>query len=252
MAKIPVALQLYTVRDQLSKDFVGTLRKVKEIGYDRVQLTTSMPFDAPKLREVLDDIGLVPVGIHVDGKQLQTDLQRWIDFCKTLGMDYLTWPYLGESDRKTKQDWLRMAGIMDGVGARCKKEGLRFAYHNHSFEFAKFDGQYAFDLLYASTKPDHLKAEIDTYWVLHGGEDPAAYIRKYAGRQVCLHIKDMLGDESRAFAEIGKGILDWQGIHAAAQKAGVECYVVEQDRCAGDSLESARISREFTRTLTGN
>ena len=252
MAQIPVALQLYTVRDKLSQDFVGTLRKVKEVGYDLVQLTGALPFGAPKMKEVLDDIGLAPVGIHVGGDQLQADLDKWIDFCKTVGTDDLVWPYLVEDQRQTKEDWLRVAGIMDGLGARCKEQGVRLSYHNHSFEFVKFDGTYALDLLYASTQPDHLWAEIDTYWVQHGGEDPAAYIRKYAGRQTILHIKDMLDDEARSFAEIGQGILDWQAIHAAAQEAGVQYYAVEQDQCAGDSLESARISREFTRELTGN
>jgi sugar phosphate isomerase/epimerase len=236
MAKIPVALQLYTVRDQLSKDFVGTLRKVKKIGYDYVQLTGALPYDAPKTKEI----------------QLQADLNKWVDFCKTVGTDDLVWPYLGEQDRKTKQDWLRMAGVMDALGARCKEQDMRLSYHNHSFEFVKFDGTYALDLLYENTQPDHLYAEIDTYWVQHGGEDPAAYIRKYSGRQTILHIKDMLDDAARSFAEIGNGILDWKAIHKAAQQAGVQYYAVEQDRCAGDSIESARISRVFTKKLTGN
>ena len=252
MAKIPVALQLYTVRQQLAQDFVGTLRQVKKIGYDLVQLTGAMPFDAPKMKEVLGDIGLLPVGIHVGGDQLQSDLGKWIDFCQTIGTDDLVWPWLGEDQRKTKEDWLRVAKIMDELGARCKERGVRLSYHNHSFEFVKFGRTYALDLLYKNTKPDHLYAEIDTYWIKHGGEDPAAYIRKYAGRQSILHIKDMLADEARSFAEIGNGILDWQDIHKAAQEAGVQYYAVEQDRCAGDPMESARISRVFTRKLTGN
>jgi len=251
MARIPVALQLYTVRGLLSEDFVGTLRKVKEIGYDYVQLTGAMPFDGPKMHEVLDDIGLRPVVIHVGGDELLQDLNKWVDFCRAIGTDDVVWPYLPESDRQTREDWLRMARVMDELGARCREQGLRLSYHNHSFEFVKFDGTYALDLLYENSSPENLYAEIDTYWIQHGGEDPVAYIRKYAGRQIILHVKDMADDEARSFAEIGNGILDWDAIHQAAQESGVQYYAVEQDTCPGDPLDSARISCEFMRKLTG-
>ncbi|MHC5034574.1 MAG: sugar phosphate isomerase/epimerase family protein [Planctomycetota bacterium] len=249
MAQIPVALQLYTVRDQLAADYVGTLKRVKEIGYDLVQLTGQVPFDAPQMRDVLDEVGLSVAGIHVGLDKLQAELGHWIAYCKTLGTPDLVCPYLPEQHRGTQEDWLAVAALLDGVGARCADQGVRLSYHNHSFEFVKFDGKFALDLLYENTSPEHLYAEIDTYWVQHGGADPVEYIRKYSGRLPILHIKDMSADESRTFAEIGMGILDWPAIHQAAVEAGVEFYCVEQDTCPGDPFDSARISWEFMREL---
>lgn len=251
MAQIPVALQLYTVRDHLAEDYVGTLRSVKEIGYDVVQLTGQLPFDAPEMKGILDDIGLSVAGMHVDLAELEGRLAHWVAYCKTVDTVDLVCPYLPEDRRQTQEDWLALAAALDQLGARCKEDGMRLSYHNHSFEFVRFDGRYALDLLYENTSPEHLYAEIDTYWVKHGGADPVEYIAKYAGRLPILHIKDMAGDEDRSFAEIGSGILDWPAIHRAAVKAGVECYCVEQDRCASDSLDSARISFEFMQELLG-
>jgi len=249
MAQIPVALQLYTVRDHLKTDYVGTLKRVKEIGYDIVQFGDDTPFDAPRMKQLLDEIGLTGSGIHVGLEKLETDLDRWIAFCRTIGTRDLVVPWLPEQRRKTKEDWLAVAALLDKLGARCKEQGIRLSYHNHSFEFVKFGRAYALDLLYKNTAADHVYAEIDTYWVKHGGADPVAYIRKYAGRLRLLHIKDMAADEQRSFAEIGNGILDWPAIHRASVEAGVECYCVEQDICRGDSFDSARISLEFMRKL---
>ncbi len=249
MAQIPVALQLYTVRNALAEDYVGTLRKVKDIGYDLVQLTGHLPYDGPEMKRILEDIGLGAVGIHVDGRQLQENLDHWIEYARAVGTIDLVWPYIAEDLRGTREDWLKMAATMDDIGARCREQGARFSYHNHSFEFERFDGVYALDLLYQNTSPENLYAEIDTYWVQHGGEDPVDYIRRYADRIAILHLKDMADDEARSFAEVGNGILDWDAIHAASVEAGVEFYCVEQDQCAGDPMDSARMSREFLSQL---
>jgi len=249
MAQIPVALQLYTVRDHLGEDYVGTLRRVKDIGYDVVQLTGFMPFEGPQMREVLDDIGLEVAGMHIGLDELESRLDHWMDYGRAVGTRDLVCPFMPEGRRRSKEGWLEAAAALEALGESCSEQGMRLSYHNHSFEFARFDGQYGLDLLYENTSPEHLYAELDTYWVQHGGEDPVAYIRKYAGRLPILHIKDMADDEQRSFTEIGNGILDWPAIHAASVEAGVECYCVEQDVCRGDSLDSARASLEFMREL---
>ncbi len=252
MSEIAVALQLYTVRDHMAKDYVGTLRKVKEIGYDYAQFGTDAPFDGPGLRQVIDEIGLKPAGIHVAWNEMEKRLDHWIAFAKAIGTKDLVIPWWPEERRRTKEDWLAGAASMDKLGAQCKAKGIRLSYHNHSFEFIKFGNTYALDLLYKNTSPDHLYTELDTYWIKHGGADPVAFVLKYAGREPTLHIKDMAADEKRSFAEIGKGILDWPAIHKASLKGGVEYYCVEQDICPGDSLESARISFEFVSKLVAS
>ena len=132
------------------------------------------------------------------------------------------------------------------------KLGFVILYHNHAFEFEdKVDGQYGLDYLFDTIPETDIQAELDTYWVQVGGEDPVAYINKYAGRLPRLHIKDRApapADEECPFAEVGHGILDWDGIFAAAPAADVEWYVVEQDRCARSPLESARMSLEYLRS----
>ncbi len=250
MADIPIALQLYTVREPLAADYIGTLRKVADLGYDHVQLTAAIPLETQHLKSVLDDLGLGVAGIHVGGNQLREELDKWISFCQVVGTVDLIWPFLPPNMRESKADWLEAAGIMDELGARCKDRGIRLSYHNHSFEFVKFDGTYGLDLLYENTEPDHLYAELDTYWVKHGGEEPVEYIQKYSGRLATLHVKDMADDADRSFAEVGSGILDWPAICDAAVEAGVKYYVVEQDTCPGDPLQSARQSLEFLRGLT--
>jgi sugar phosphate isomerase/epimerase len=240
---------LFTVREALGADYAGTLEKVKESGYDMVQLTGRLPYEAPEMKNVLDDIGLGVAGIHVGGDKLENDLNRWIDYALTVGTSDLVWPAVPKSRRQSKDDWLKLAGIMDDLGRRCRAQGTRLSYHNHSFEFERFDGEYALDILYANSSPENLFAEIDTYWVRHGGEDPVDYITRYTGRQSILHLKDMADDEQRSFAEVGSGILNWPAIHEAACVAGVELYAVEQDRCQGDPLVSAKASRDFLREL---
>jgi sugar phosphate isomerase/epimerase len=252
MSATPIALQLFTVRELLAEDYVGTLKAAAEVGYEHVQLTGALPFEGPDMREVLDDIGLGVVGIHVGGQNLMDDLDHWIDYAQAVGTRDLVWPYMPDQMRATREDWIRSAGILDELGARCREKGIRLSYHNHSFEFERFDGDYGLDLLYGNSNPENLFAELDTYWVKHGGEDPVAYIRRYSGRMPILHVKDMADDEEQSFAEIGNGILDWPAIHAAAQEAGVEAYCVEQDRCERPPLESAAISLRFLRELVGD
>lgn len=256
MAEIALGLQLYTVRDLMARDPEGTINEVREIGYEWVELSTGWgPAHADEARRILDGAGLQVAAIHslVGLEALEGgELADWTAFCKALGTPNLVGSVPDELTR-SRDGWIAAAERLDMLGARCRDEGVNLLYHNHSFEFVKFDGAYGLDLLYQHSSPDNVQAELDTFWVKHGGEDPASYIQKYSGRVPVLHIKDMLSEEERTdeygFAEIGRGILDWQGILDASIGAGVECFVVEQDTCPGDPLDSARASYEFTRDL---
>jgi len=251
MHKPTLALQVYTVREALAKDFAGTLRKVKEIGYDAVELTGTGPYDGPALGKLLEELGLRVAGIHVGLQALEQDLDGLLALAAALRTPNLVCPALPEERRGTREDWIAVARTLDGIGQRCREGGLRLSYHNHSFEFVRFGEQYALDLLLESCSPSNVWSELDTYWVKHGGADPVQYIRRYAGRISILHCKDMAGDENRSFAEVGRGVLDWRAIHEAALSAGVEWYCVEQDVCPGDPFESARISADFIRAELG-
>jgi sugar phosphate isomerase/epimerase len=128
--------------------------------------------------------------------------------------------------------------------------GLTFSYHNHSFEFERFGGRTGLAIIYEESDPRYLQAELDTYWVQHGGADPILWINKLAQRMPVIHLKDMaIIDNQQAMAEVGEGNLNWPGILAACQEIGVEWYAVEQDICRRDPFESLKISYENLRAM---
>jgi sugar phosphate isomerase/epimerase len=244
MAKIPVALQMYTVRDQLKEDFEGTFRKVAQIGYAGVEFAGTGDRTASELKKFLNDLGLKLAGSHVGWAALESDLNRVIEDNLTLGNPYVVCPSVPQDRRGSADGYRETARKLSQIGEACKRQGIQLCYHNHSFEFQKLDGKYALDILYEASDPRFLQAEIDTYWVRHGGEDPAAYIRKYAGRSPLIHLKDMEPGQERFFAEVGEGILDFKAIFEAAETGGAAWYIVEQDRCRRNPIDSARLSFE--------
>jgi len=244
MKDLPIALQLYTVRDDVAEDYIGTLKKVAEIGYAGVELGGTGDMTPAEFKQVLADLGLKPAGQHIGLDQLETQLDRVIDDNLAIGNSFIVCPWLPEDRRQDAEGWKKTGELFDKIGAQCREQGLTFCYHNHSFEFARFDGEYGLDLLYGATDPELVKAELDTYWVQHGGESPAEYLRKYADRTPLIHLKDMLPDEAKTFAEVGEGILDWDAIFAEAEADAAVWGIVEQDRCQRPPLESARLSLE--------
>ncbi|MBI4556643.1 MAG: sugar phosphate isomerase/epimerase [Candidatus Hydrogenedentes bacterium] len=245
MAKIPYALQLYTVRDHIAKDFAGTLKKVKEVGYDYIELAGLGGVSAAECKKILDQVKLTAISNHVGYEEMIQKTDEVIAMCRTLNIRFIVVPWLGKPFATDKASWIKCAQALDAAGTKLKAAGIRLCYHNHAHEFEKFDGEYALDILYANSSPDHVAGQLDTYWLKHGGVDPVAYIRKYSGRCPLIHVKDMSAGEPHTFAEVGRGILDWKAIFGAGNAAGAQWYIVEQDTCPGDSLESARISAEF-------
>ena len=249
--KPTVTLQLYTLRDHVAKDLAGTLGKVAEMGYQGVELAGYGDLgNAEKVKRALETSGLQLVSNHVGSQDLQNDLQRVIDEALILGNKYVTCSGLFSGER-SEDGYREFAKLANQAGARLNSSALQLCYHNHDFELnEKVDGMAALDYLYSNTEPTLLQAELDTYWVEKGGENPADYIRKYAGRVPLLHIKDMAKDEAKTFAEVGEGSLDWNAIFAAAEEVGgTVSYIVEQDTCPGEPLDSARKSLENLKAM---
>ena len=247
MSRVPIALQLYTVSQDVEKDLAGTLRKVAGIGYAGVEFAGFGQWKPSELKSLLADLNLLPAGAHVAIDRLDKGLDAIIEFSVELGNQYIVCPWIPPDRRKDKSDWLAIGRLFNSIGERCRRSGLSFCYHNHSFEFQKFEDEYGLDILFGATDPESVKFEPDTYWIKHAGLDPADYIRRYAKRCPLIHLKDMAADEKRSFAEIGRGILDWPAIFEAAEAAGAEWYIVEQDTCPGPPIESARVSFESLR-----
>ncbi len=245
MAKVPVALQLYTVRDQTAKDYAGTVAQVAKIGYRAVELARPLP--EAEMKALLTKLGLQVASGHEGLDRLEKDLDGLISFYLDLGSKYLTLPALPTALREGS-DFDGLFQRLNRIGKVCYERGLQFCYHNHDFEFkVKVGYQTLFDALFAATDLKHVQAQIDVYWVYFAGLDPAALIRKYAGRCPLIHLKDMPkdfapGTRPARFAEVGEGKLDMAAIFAASEASGAKWYIVEQDFCERPSLESTKLS----------
>lgn len=251
MARIPVGLQLYTVRQEFAKDPKGTIKAVAEMGYEGVEGGPPAGMSNKEFVALLKEHGLKLAGGGTGVAQMKNNLPELASRCQELGINTLMLGIGGEL-RQHNNDWKATVAELSEACAKATEAGLRILYHNHAFEFeAKVDGMYGLDYIFATIPEKIIKAEIDTYWVKTGGEDPVAYIKKYAGRIPMLHIKDRTpapGDQKCPFAEVGQGILDWDGIFAAAEKAGVEWYLVEQDNWIRPPMESAKMSIDYLKS----
>ncbi len=235
---IPVALQLYTLREVAEKDFRVIMKRVSQIGYEGVEFAGYGGMEAKDLKNLLEELNLKPAGSHVSIDLLTSDLKKVIDYNCEIGNHFIVCPWQKYS---TKDDFLSFAKVLNDIGQKCHDNGLKLCYHNHAHEFERFGGVYGFDLLFENTDPDLVDFEIDTYWVEYAGADPISYIRKFGKRVPLLHIKDM-ERVGKDFAEVGTGIMDIRGIVSAAKSAEVKWLIVEQDKCKRDPFESVKIS----------
>ncbi len=249
MANPGVALQAYTVRQALERDFAGTLGAIARMGYPAVQMAwfASGTPETPALKRLLDDLGLAVAGCHVLLEDLEARLDWEVDRCLRLGTPDVVVPYLAPERRGGRAAYQRLAESLNRMGARCKELGARLSYHNHDFEFARFDGEAALDILLGGSDPALVRFEPDVYWIRYAGADPAAIIQHYAGRCPLIHLKDMTAGPTPTFAEIGEGIIDFAPIFAAAEAGGAEWYIVEQDWTARPPLDAAALSLRHLR-----
>lgn len=256
MSKIPVGLQLYTVRDETSNDFVGTLKKVAGMGYKVVEFAGYGDIPAKEMKKVLDDLGLEASSSHVglpltEPEQLKSELSKQIEYNLEIGSKYLITPWAPVEQMKTDAELDSFLATLKGIGEEVKKHGLQYGYHNHAFEFNKrSDGQTILDWMYANVPADTMLAELDLYWVKKGGLDPKSYLLSYKGRVPVIHVKDMTGDERGYFAEVGQGIIDYPSIFSVAEEVGVKYYIVEQDHCENrPPLESVKMSIDYLKSI---
>ena len=239
--KLPIALQLYSVRDEMEKDVVGTLKKVADIGYKGVEFAGFWNLSATQLKKALDDFGLTAVGSHTDIKLLSGNLDEVVEYNLTIGNKYVVCPF---NRYESKKDYIEASKLYNEIGEKLRAGGLKFLYHNHDFELKKYDGEYGLDILFKGVKTGNMEAEIDSGWVFYAGVDPVAYVKSYTGRCPLIHIKDFTSIDGRNYTEIGKGIVDVKAIAEAAADAGTKWLIVEQDETSIPTLESVRISFE--------
>ncbi|MCA1666603.1 MAG: sugar phosphate isomerase/epimerase [Thermomicrobia bacterium] len=242
MTNVPIALQLYTVREEAARDFVGTLDQVAAIGYAGVELAGYGPLTAAQLRAKLDALGMAVAGTHIALARMEAELATVIHECQTLGCPTLVCPFL-PPERRTVDAYRTVAASLNRIGATAHAAGLDLCYHNHAFEFeTTIDGLTAFDWLAAHTDPALVQLELDAFWAQKAGQHPTVLLDTYGGRVPLLHLKDMTADAEQTFAPVGTGSVDFAPIFAAAERGGVRWYIVEQDRAEGSAVAAARTS----------
>ena len=244
MADTQIAAQLFTLRDftKTAKDFADTLKKCKEMGYDAVQISGIGPIPYPEISKILNDTGITCCATHIGYEKMRDEPGKVIEEHYLIGCKYAAIGGLPGSYR-SGEGYAKFAKDASVVAKKLADGGLTFGYHNHSFELEKYGNRTGLQILYEDSDPKYFTAEIDTYWVQHGGGDPAAWIESLSGRIPLVHFKDMtMRDGNQIMAEVGEGNLNWQRILDVCKKAGVEWYIVEQDTCERDPFESLAIS----------
>ncbi len=243
-----IGVQLYTVRDAMAKDFGGTLRRVAQIGYQEVEFAGYFGRTPDQVKESLRQTGLSAPSTHVDYNTVKSNWSAALDAARSTRIEYIVVAWIDEGDRKTIDDWKRIADRLNSAARTAEAADLRFAYHNHSYEFVPLEGQVPYDVLLASTDPKLVKLEMDLYWITVAGKNPLDYFARWPGRFPLVHIKDSMGPPKNAMANVGAGTIDWKAILAKHKEAGMEHYYVEHDEPA-DAFASITASYEYLRAL---
>jgi sugar phosphate isomerase/epimerase len=246
-----VAVQLYTVREHLqtASDMAASFRKVKEIGYDSVELAGVGSISDDEVATMLADAGLTCVSSHDNPGTILDRPEAVVERLGKYRCSRTGYPAPAGVRLETLDDVKALAARLNTAGEVLSEAGVTLSYHNHSMEFRRFDGHLMLDVLYEETDPRYVQGQLDTYWVQYGGGDSEDWCRRLKGRMPSLHLKDyaMAAEHRPTFAEVGHGNLNWEPVILAAGQSGCEWYIVEQDRCERDPFESIRMSFEYIR-----
>jgi len=238
-----IGLQLYTIRSVMEKNFRGAMEQVAEIGYDEVEFAGYYDRTPDEITALLDELDLASPATHVPLQRLREAPDEVIQTAKTVGHQYIVCPYLSESDRTALDDYRGLAEDFSTFGERCTKAGLQFAYHNHDFEFVEMDGTLPYDVLLSETDPEHVKMELDLYWIVEAGHDPLEYIGQNPDRYPLCHVKDRTSDGG--MTSVGGGTIDFASIFKAAN---FQHYFVEHDN-PENPMQSIEASYRTLQTL---
>jgi len=257
-------IQLYTVRDEMQKDFRGTLAALAAMGYQEVEFAGFYDRKPAEVKALLQELKLQAPSAHIGDALFGAEAQRSIDDALTLGNRYLVCPWVPKEQWGDLDAWKRRVDAFNKAGELCRKAGLQFAYHNHHFEFATISGQRPYDILLAGCDPQLVQMELDLYWAAAARQDPLALLRKHPGRFPMVHLKQLSGlpkvtsggdlltldmqDAHRTMADVGPGLIDFQALLADPAAAGIRHFFVEHD-AAKHPLESAANSLRFVQGL---
>ncbi len=254
----PISVQLYSVRNELDMDLAGTLRAVREAGFDRVETYSLHGMSAVDFRALLDDSGLSAGSMHAPYERVADNIGAVAEEAHALGSPWVAVAWIPHEGDFDVDDIDRAIADFTAAGEALKSEGVRFAYHCHGYEFREAEGGGTlFDRFMENTEPGVVDVEMDVFWVKWPGSDPVALIEKYPGRFPLYHMKDMRegtepGDLSghaplETNVPVGMGMIDFPAIVQAAEAQGVEEYIIEYEHT--DALISIQQSLEYLKSL---
>ncbi|MDD2214707.1 MAG: sugar phosphate isomerase/epimerase [Oscillospiraceae bacterium] len=272
MKQWPLGIQIYNLRQEAEQDFAGTMQAVARMGWDFVELAGLYGLPAAEVSRILAANGLKARSAHVPFAEMKADLAQVIRDYQTIGCDYIAIPYLPDDLRPLTPGYQTVLDYIPVIAQAVNQAGMKLLYHNHDFEFVRLpDGRYALDSLYAAFSPRQLQMEGDTCWFRVAGVDPAAYLRQYSGRVPLVHLKDFYKEGQASnmyeligtkvsrqadktghfeFRPLGQGQQDFPAILAAAEAAGSQALIYEQDQCYQlPPLEAARQSLAYLHSL---
>ena len=247
-----IGIQLYTLRDLVKQDFIGTITALAKIGYNSIEAAgyndgKFYGYKPSEYKKVLTDLGLAPMSSHSginpeNAKKVAEDTLN-------AGMSYIILPWISKDKRTSIDTYSKLADDMNLIGEQCNEMGLRFGYHNHAFEFEEIDGKIPYDILLNQTDADKVCMQLDLYWMVYGGHNPLDYFSKYPGRFELWHVKDMANDEKRESTEIGSGTIDFPALFNEKELSGMQYYFVEQEAFTMDSMKSVEISFNYLKNI---
>jgi sugar phosphate isomerase/epimerase len=249
---IPLGVQLYTIRDLVkSNNLLDLLKQVRAIGYEEIELYESLyTHPARELSSIAHRAGLAPTSGAFD----YNDFPAKITYARRLGLKWMVCPILPQTQWASPEGFRRAAAAFNQWGKECQKQGMRFAYHNHNYEFQDLKGTTGFDILLKETDPELVWLEMDSYWIAQAGRDPVLLLNQLGRRVRLLHLRDRkadvptsqaLDDSAEHFTEVGSGTIRWRPLLALAQKLGIEHYFVEQDKSTTSAMDSLKTSYAF-------
>jgi sugar phosphate isomerase/epimerase len=237
--KGPLGLQLYSLRDLFAKNVPSALDKVRDYGFRNVELASTYGIAPEKFRSDLESRGLTAISAHYPYERFRDDVDGIIKEAKALGLKYAGTAGIPHSGAFTENGAREAAAVFNKAGEALGKHGIKFFYHTHGFEFQPYGSGTLFDLLMSETDPKHVSFEMDIFWVVHGGQKPEALFEKYGDRFALVHLKDMKigtpinlltgGTDVRNDVPLGTGLIDYRRALAAAKKAGVKWYFIEDE-----------------------
>ena len=278
MKKFNVGIQLFGVRDSMAADFEGTLKALRDMGYEYVEFAGYYGKTSEEIKNILDELGLKCISVHQTLDFFNDDPQGAVDYLKGFGVKYVVVPWYEKHLLAGNPEWEQTAELFRDRAELFAKNGMMLGYHNHDFEFVKVDGKYVHDYIFEAVAEDKIFPEIDTCWVRYAGLSPEDKICQFAGRVPVVHLKDftcsalgggpvydLIGTDGSTektaakqenvfeFRPLGNGIQDFAKILEACEKSGTETVIVEQDKTYGGmtELEAAKIARDYLKNTFG-